>query len=94
MKLFLWVLLGLTAAGTVFWMVASASVPRNPLVIAVFIAVFTAGPIGAFWMMYVSIRHEKHPLPMVVLAFLPYSFLWYYAERVRPKKHIADKRYA
>jgi len=41
-------------------------------------------PIGAFWMIYMSLRFEKKPVPYVLLAFVPYSFLWYYFERVRP----------
>jgi hypothetical protein len=42
--------------------------------------------VGAFWMMYMSIRHEKSPLPMVMLAFIPFTFLWYYFERFRAGK--------
>jgi len=38
-------------------------------------------------MMYMSIRYEKKPLPFVLLALLiPFTFLWYYFERVRPGK--------
>ena len=39
-------------------------------------------------MMYMAIRHEKRPLPIILLAFLPYTFLWYYFERVKPQKHL------
>ena len=88
MKLAVWVLLGLIVTGAAFWIVTSPSTPHNPVILAFFIAVFTIGPIGAFWMMYISVRYEKHPLPMVLLAFLPYAFLWYYVERVRPKRHL------
>ena len=42
---------------------------------------------GAFWLLYVAVRFEKHPLPFILLAFLPYGFLGYYFERVRPNKH-------
>ena len=87
MKLFLWALLGFVVTGTAFWMVTSPWIPRNPVVLAIFILVFTAGPVGAFWMMYQSIRYEEHPLGMILLAFVPYSFLWYYTERVRPKRN-------
>jgi 4-hydroxybenzoate polyprenyltransferase len=45
------------------------------------------GSIGALWMMYMSVRYEKNPLPMVLLAFVAYAFLWFYVERVRPKKY-------
>lgn len=40
-------------------------------------------PLGGFWMIYMSIRLEKRPVPYIMLAFVPYSFLWYYMERVR-----------
>lgn len=37
--------------------------------------------------MYMSIRYEKKPLPMLALAlFVPFTFVWYYFERVRPGK--------
>jgi len=38
-------------------------------------------------MAYICIRYEKNPLPLVVLALcVPFTFLWYYFERVRPGK--------
>jgi len=87
-KLALWVLLGLSVAGLAFWFMATPGGPRNPLQLLLVVMVFGVAPVGTFWMMYVSIRHEKHPLPLVFLAFvLPYSFLWYYFERVRPGEH-------
>jgi hypothetical protein len=61
--------------------------PENPLVLIVVFLIYAVGPLGAFWMLYMAIRYERHPLPMILLAFLPYSFLWYYFERVHPKKH-------
>jgi hypothetical protein len=46
-------------------------------------------------MMYMSIRYEKHPLPMVLLAaFIPFSFLWYYFERVRRGKLRRNRDFA
>ena len=94
MKLLLWVLLGLVVTGGAFWIAASPWIPRNPVVVFLVVLVYAVGPIGAFWMLYMSIRHEKHPLPMVLLAFVPYAFLWYYVERVRTGKHISDGRFA
>jgi hypothetical protein len=89
MKLFLWILLGLGVALLAFVMVISSSMdPQRPwfLILAVF--VFAVPPFGAYWMLYMAIRYERKPLPMILLAFLPYSFLWYYFERVRPGKHL------
>lgn len=40
-------------------------------------------PLGGFWMIYRCIRLEKRPVPYILLAFVPYSFIWYYPERVR-----------
>ncbi len=87
MKLLLWVLLGLAATGLAFWMVTTSGIPRNPFIVFLFVAVYAVAPVGAFWMLYVAIRNERHPLPIVLLAFLPFAFLWYYFERVRPGKH-------
>jgi hypothetical protein len=89
MKLALWVLLGFVVTGLAFWMVTIPQVPRDPFFMFLIVAVFAAPPIGAFWMMYMSIRYEKHPLPTILLAFIPYCFLWYYFERVRPGKHLS-----
>ena len=88
MKLFLWILLGFVIAGLAFWMITSPGIPRNPLLVFLVILVFTVPPLGAFWMLYVSIRYEKHPLPMMLMAFVPYALLWYYFERGRRGKHL------
>ena len=59
---------------------------NSPLLLPIF-ALFTIQPLGAFWMMYIAIRYEKNPFPLILLAmFIPFSFLWYYFERVRPGK--------
>ena len=84
MKMLLWILLGLLVAGSAFLILILQGVPRNPLLTFLIVVIFVVSPVGSFWMLYMSIRHEKHPLPIVLLAFIPYSFLWYYFERVRP----------
>ncbi len=58
----------------------------HPAILFAFVVLFAIPPVGAFWMMYMSIRHEKSPLPMVMLAFIPFTFLWYYFERFRAGK--------
>jgi hypothetical protein len=62
----------------------SPSFPGSPAVI-ILIAVFgfVVPPIGAFWMMYVAIRHENSPFPLILLAYVPYAFVWYYFDRVK-----------
>jgi drug/metabolite transporter (DMT)-like permease len=87
MKNFLWAIFGVAVAGVAFWIVSSTeTVPPRALPILVLFLIFGAGPIGAFWMMYTAIRYEKHPLPYLLLAFVPYYFLGYYFDRVRGKK--------
>lgn len=91
MKLFLYVLGGFTAviAGlALIFLSGRGQIPEsNPVVMLLLILLFASAPLGSFWMMYMSIRYEKSPLPMVALAlFVPFTFLWYYFERVRPGK--------
>ena len=88
MRAFLWILLGLVVTGLVFYVVISAWFPKNLATESLVFMFFCAPSAGAFWMLYVAIRNERHPLPLILLAFVPYAFLWYYFERVRPKKHI------
>jgi len=85
MKLFLWALLGMSVLGTAFWLITT-SAGQNPLIVFLSVLVFAVPPLGTFWMLYVTIRYEKRPLPLMLVAFVPYAFLWYYFERVRPGK--------
>jgi hypothetical protein len=66
----------------------------HPLMLLAFVALFAVPPLGAFWMMYMSVRYEKKPLPMVLLAFIPFTFFWYYFERVRPGKATRNRNFA
>ena len=83
-------LLFYVAGGFVVMAVAALVITRgqapdsHPVILFAFVALFGIPPLGAFWMMYVSIRHEKNPLPMVLLALIPFTFVWYYLERIRP----------
>ena len=86
MKMLLWILVGLFVTGLAFWMITVPGLSRNPVVVLMVVVVFVIPPVGAFWMLYMSIRHEKHALPMILLALIPYTFLWYYFERVKPGK--------
>lgn len=86
MKLFVWVCLGLGITGMAFWFAISPWFPRNIWAEDLIVIFFSAPSVGAFWMIYVAIRHEKHPLRYILLAFIPYTFLWYYFDRVRPRR--------
>jgi hypothetical protein len=46
---------------------------------------FTAN-IGGFWMIYQAIRYEKRVGKYVVLAFVPFMFVWYSLVRVPLRK--------
>lgn len=90
MKMVLYVLFGLAVAGFAFWAVTTPGTPQNPLFVALLVIVFGGAPIGSFWMMYQVIRYEKNPWPLLLYAFfIPFSFLWYYFERVRPGRHLS-----
>ena len=47
---------------------------------------FLVQPFGSLWMVYQAVRYEPKPLQYVVLACFPFAFIWYYFERVRPRK--------
>ena len=84
MKLLFYVVGGFVAMGAAALLITRGQAPaNNPAILIAFVALFGIPPLGAFWMIYMSIRHEKNPLPIVLLAFIPFTFLWYYFERVR-----------
>jgi hypothetical protein len=43
-------------------------------------------PVGGFWAIHESIRHEKHPWRCVAIVVLvPFGFIWYYFEKYRKR---------
>lgn len=90
-KIFWWVALGLCVTGLALWMVTTPLVPRSPVFYALFVAIFAISPIGTFWMLYAATRYEKHPLPLILPAFIPYASLWYYFDRFHSVKHARKK---
>ena len=87
MRILPWTLAGFAVTGLAFYAVVSPWFPKNSVTQLLAVLFFGAPTLGAFWMLYTAIRNERNPLPIVLLAFLPYAFLWYYFERVRPGKH-------
>jgi hypothetical protein len=87
-KLVLYVVFGFLVMMAAILLLVRGAVPdTHPLAMLGLVILFGIPPFGAFWMMYVSIRYEKRPVPLLLLALLiPFSFLWYYFERVRPGK--------
>lgn len=83
-RMLVWAVVGYATAGLAFWLfVITATDPPQLLAFIGLGAVFAVGPLGCFWMLYFVIRHEKHPLPWMLLAFVPYFAVGYYFERVR-----------
>ena len=78
---------GLCIAGLAFWIVTTtATIPENPLALVALALIFGVSPLGSFWMMYAAIRHEKKPLPYILLAFIPYAAVGYYFDRIRGRE--------
>ena len=49
-------------------------------------------PFGGIWMLYQAIRYEAKPLPyLFLIAFVPFSYIWYYIEKVKPRKEARTK---
>jgi hypothetical protein len=84
MKLWMWVLLGFSVTGISFWLIVVTH--ANPIAVVLFAAANVVATLGTFWMMWVAMREEKPPWPMFWLAFVPFSSLWYYFDRVRPRR--------
>jgi hypothetical protein len=55
----------------------------SPSLHALFFVLNLLGAIGLFWMIYHSLRYEEKPLPYILLALVPFMFVWYYMERSR-----------
>ena len=88
MRNIFWALAMLALTLAAFWVVLGSWNPKNPLVLFLLAALFIIPNIGTIWMLYTSIRCERHPLPFILLAFVPYAFLWYYFERTKQGKHL------
>jgi hypothetical protein len=92
MKLIVYIFFGFVVLGAALLLIARGQAPSsNPAVLFAFVALFAVPPFGAFWMMYMAIRYEKNPFPMVLLAFIPFTFVWFYFERVRRGKFLAKR---
>jgi hypothetical protein len=87
-KLIIWVMSGFAVAALCAWMLTIVQGAFRPLVIGLSVIVYAAPSVGALWMLYAAVRTEKNPLRFIVTAFIPFSFLWYYFERVRPRTNV------
>ena len=80
-----WILFLVACTAFAAWLVFGPWFARNPFALFFVVLFFAVPPIGSLWMLYQSIRYEKESLPFVILAFVPYAFLWYYFERYRKR---------
>jgi hypothetical protein len=81
-KLLFYIAGGIVAVVAAVVLITRGPAPgSNPAVLFAYVVLFAVSPIGAFWMLYMSIRHEKNPFPFVLLSLIPFTFLWYYFER-------------
>jgi hypothetical protein len=73
---------------TVFmaWVVLGSWFPSSKLTSGLVICLFMASPLGSIWMLRDFFLRTKQSYIDIVFAFVPYGFLWYYFERVRPRE--------
>jgi hypothetical protein len=88
MRLALYIVLSFVVTVAAVLLLTRGPAPEShPAVLFALVVLFSIAPLGAFWMIYMSIRYEKRPLALVLLAFfVPFTFVWYYFERVRTGK--------
>jgi hypothetical protein len=87
LKLLLYTLFSILMTTVAVLLLTRGPAPDSSPVIMIALVVLFGGPaFGAFWMVYMSIRYEKNPFPMIFLAMIPFTFLWFYFERVRRGK--------
>jgi hypothetical protein len=70
------------------WVVIGPWLPHSQIEMVLVAVLFISPNIGAVWMIYTAARYESKPVPFVILAFIPFSFLWYYAERFRTGRYL------
>jgi hypothetical protein len=46
----------------------------------------SVGQFGTLWMIYQAVRYEVRPFRFVLLAFVPFAFVWYYVERYAKRR--------
>jgi len=59
---------------------------RNTIILIFFICLHTSATFGSFWMLYQAVRYERRVGRYVLLAFVPFMFVWYSLVRVPLRK--------
>ncbi|MGB8524845.1 MAG: hypothetical protein WCD43_17920 [Candidatus Acidiferrales bacterium] len=91
MKRYGWILLAVCLTGFEVWAVFARSGPMNlenhPILFPLILVAFTGSGLGGWWMLFKIVRHEKHVFPVILVPLLiPNSWLWYYFERITPRR--------
>ena len=91
MRQLIWIVVSVSLGWAVilaaFSLVTSSWFVEHPVVAGLLYATVVSVPtLGVFWMIYMSIRHEKHPVPYILLAFVPFTCFWYYFVRVKTRR--------
>jgi hypothetical protein len=89
MKLAMWILLIGALGFLCGWIVIGPWFPHSQIEMVLVAILFTSPNIGALWMIFIAVRHESKPIPFVAIAVIPFSFLWYYAERYRTGRYLS-----
>ena len=55
-----------------------------------FISLHLVNIFGAFWMLYQAVRYERRVGKYVLLAFVPFMFVWYSLVRVPLRREFKD----
>lgn len=83
-----WFLPVTIAYGLYAWMFWDKTILENELFDRTISALKLAGEIGFLWMFYQAARYERRPAKYILLAFVPFSFVWYWVRRYphRPRR--------
>jgi hypothetical protein len=65
------------------WVILGSWMPQSGVEKVFPIAFFLGGPLGACWLLYDCFSHPKTPRVYLLLAFVPYAFVFYYFEHIR-----------
>jgi len=76
-----WVSVQIIVAAAAFMLATKSTSWVEAFALGVFVSITVIAAVGAFWMIWAAVRHD-HPIPKVILAaFVPFAFVWYYLKR-------------
>jgi hypothetical protein len=74
-----------------FGILIRPSLFQNKFIVLFFIPLTFVANIGSYWMLYQAVRYERRVGKYVLLAFVPFMFVWYSLVRVPLRKEFQDK---